>query len=370
MSKISGRLTPPPPTAIAAALKIEKLTIDWLAGDGSDRCYFRVRSPQLPSSLVLMQLSGTDAENLKRGQYDWVEVSNILKAHKIAAPTCVAALGDYAALLIDDYGDTMLETAALAGSKNSSINGTLPLFEASLEVVGQFLAIPATPGNVWTKRSFDRDRFIWELRFFISKYLEPIGRYALSNREIEEFNNDINALSSYLASSSRFFVHRDFHSRNIMVHNNRVAIIDFQDARLGPPSYDLVSLVFDSYVPLPLEMRLSLLEKGFDFVKLYAGQAAHDRAKEEWRPMLLQRQLKAIGSFGYLTVDKHKGDYLRNVAPALQTLFDAGVQDSRWPFLSGRLLQILANTLPDRTASISNDNDGLSLAAGSSHKFS
>ena len=370
MSQISGRLSPPPPAAIASALKIEKLTIEWLAGDGSDRCYFRVRSPELPSSLVLMQLSGTDAENLKRGRYDWVEVSNILKANKIAAPGCVAALGDYAALLIDDYGDTMLETATLSGFKNGNINKYLHLFEASLEVVGRFLAIPATPGNVWTKRAFDRDRFIWELRFFITKYLEPIGRYVLSTRELEDFSNDINAISNYLASSSRFFVHRDFHSRNIMVHNDQVAIIDFQDARLGPPSYDLVSLVFDSYVPLQVETRLALLEKGFDFIKSCAGQAAYDRAREEWRPMLLQRQLKAIGSFGYLTVDKHKGDYLKNVSPALQTLFDAGVQDSRWPFLSGRLLQILANTLPDRTAGIPNNDPGLSLAAGSLNKFS
>lgn len=369
MSQTSGRLTPPPPAAIAAALKIETLTIDWLAGDGSDRCYFRVRSPELNHSLVLMQLSGTDAENLKRGQYDWIEISNILRAHKIAAPSCVTALGDYAALLIDDYGDTMLETAALAGSRNSNDSGYLSLFEASLQIVGRFLAIPATPGNVWTKRSFDRDRFIWELRFFVSKYLEPIGRYMLSAREMDEFNNDINAISSYLAASSRFFVHRDFHSRNIMVHQDQVAIIDFQDARLGPPSYDLVSLVFDSYVPLSLEKRLSLLEKGFDSIKLHAGQAAYDRAKEEWRPMLLQRQLKAIGSFGYLTVDKHKGDYLRNVAPALQTLFDAGVQDHRWPFLSGRLLQILANTLPDRTSTFHSPDAGLSLAAGSSKKF-
>jgi aminoglycoside/choline kinase family phosphotransferase len=86
-----------------------------------------------------MQLSGTDAENLKRGQYDWVEVSNILKAHKIAAPTCVAALGDYAALLIDDYGDTMLETSALTASKNSSINSTLPLGRAIL----------GNPSNAW-----------------------------------------------------------------------------------------------------------------------------------------------------------------------------------------------------------------------------
>ena len=154
-----------------------------------------------------------------------------------------------------------------------------------------------------------------------------------------------------------------------MIHDESVAIIDFQDARLGPPSYDLVSLVFDSYVPISIESRLELLEKGLAYIRSSAGQAAYDRAKEEWRPMLLQRQLKAIGSFGYLTVDKHKGDYLRNVAPALQTLLDAGVQDSRWPFLSGRLLQILANTLPDRTASFLSTDPGLSLASAGSRRL-
>ena len=369
MKQTSGKLTPPPPAVVAKALNTEKLTIDWLAGDGSDRCYFRVRSPDLKRSYVLMQLSGTDADNLKRGQYDWVEVSNILRANKIAAPGCVAVLADYAALLIDDYGDTMLETAALTSAKNGSINNCLPFFDASLQTVGRFLAIPATPGNVWTKRAFDRDRFVWELRFFISKYLEPIGRYTLSSREEDDFSNDINAISTYLSSASRYFVHRDYHSRNIMIHDEKVAIIDFQDARLGPPSYDLVSLVFDSYVPLSIETRLELLEKGLAYIRSSAGQAAYDRAKEEWRPMLLQRQLKAIGSFGYLTVDKHKGDYLRNVAPALQTLLDAGVQDSRWPFLSGRLLQILANTLPDRTASFLSTDPGLSLASAGSRRL-
>lgn len=364
MSQTKARLTPPPPTAIAKALNIRNLTIDWLAGDGSDRCYFRLRSPDLKKSLVLMQLSGADADNLKKGQYDWIEISNILRANHIAAPGCVSVLGDYAALVIDDYGDTMLETAVLSLLQNSNINACLPLFESALEVIGRFLAIPVNNGNIWTKRSFDRERFVWELRFFISKYLEPIGRYTLSPREIDEFNNDINAISSFLSASSQFFVHRDFHSRNIMIHDSNVAIIDFQDARLGPPSYDLVSLVFDSYVPLPIENRLALLDQGLKFINKFVGAQAHERATQEWRPMLLQRQLKAIGSFGYLTVDKHKGDYLRNVAPALQTLFDAGVQDSRWPFLSGRLLQILANTLPDRTNLSLRGDSGLSLAAG------
>jgi len=352
MIQKSGRLVPPPPSIVANALKTEHLTIDWLAGDGSDRCYFRVRSPELAHTFVLMQLSGTDAENLKLGRYDWIEISNILRANKVAAPVCVSILGEYAALIIDDYGDTMLETVALDCLAKSNINKCLPYFEGALNTVGKLLAIPATPGNVWTKRSFDRDRFIWELRFFVNKYLEPIARYSLSSREMSEFSNDVEAISSYLASASRYFVHRDFHSRNIMIHNNETAIIDFQDARLGPPSYDLVSLVFDSYVPLTIETRLTLLEKGFSHIKNAVGQAAVDRAREEWRPMLLQRQLKAIGSFGYLTVDKLKGDYLKNVAPALQTLLDAGVQDSRWPFLSSRLPQILANTLPDRSTMV------------------
>ena len=262
MSQTSGRLSPPPPAALAKALKIERLTIDWLAGDGSDRCYFRVRSPELNRSYVLMQLSGTDADKLKIGQYDWVDVSNILKANGIAAPGCVAILSEYAAILIDDYGDVMLETATLDFYKKSNINGCLPMFEGALRTIGQFLAIPATPGNIWTKRSFDRDRFVWELRFFLAKFLEPIGHYTLSRHEMAEFSRDVEALSTYLSAASRYFVHRDFHSRNIMVHDDQVAVIDFQDARLGPPSYDLVSLVFDSYVPLSIEARLSLLVKG------------------------------------------------------------------------------------------------------------
>ena len=176
-----------------------------------------------------------------------------------------------------------------------------------------------------------------------------MAHYALSAAEQAEFEVDIKALSAFLASDSQFFVHRDFHSRNIMIHENNVAVIDFQDARLGPASYDLVSLVFDSYVPLAPSVRLELLEQGFEIIAELAGKEASVRARSEWRPMLLQRQLKAIGSFGYLTVDKHKGDYIKNVAPALQTLFDADVQDARWPILSGKLLHILAKTLPDRT---------------------
>lgn len=350
MSQETGRLSPPPPHAVAEALRVDHLTIEWLAGDGSDRCYFRVRSPELKNSYVLMQLSGNDAENLKKGRYDWVTVSNILKRHNISAPSSVAIMADHAAIIIDDYGDQMLETVAVGMSKKVIDNKVLSLYSKSLETVASFLSIKPAPGDIWTTRAFDAERFEWELRFFINKYLGPVAHYKLSPTEEADFFNDIRAISSYLSADSNYFVHRDFHSRNIMIHHDDVAVIDFQDARLGPPSYDLVSLVFDSYVPLSPEIRMKLLSDGLNLIQTTVGTNVAERARQEWRPMLLQRQLKAIGSFGYLTVDKRKGDYLKNVAPALQTILDAGVQDVRWPFISGKLLQILAKTLPDRTS--------------------
>lgn len=366
MSQESGRLSPPPPQAVANALGVDHLTIEWLAGDGSDRCYFRVRSPELKNSLVLMQLSGNDAENLKKGRYDWVSVSNILKENKISAPSCVSILADHAAIIIDDYGDRMLETLALDCGKKGNLNSILPLYRRSLQTVAGFLRIKATPGDIWTSRAFDAERFEWELKFFVNKYLGPVAHYKLSASEEVEFINDIKAISSYLSSDSSYFVHRDFHSRNIMIHADDVAVIDFQDARLGPPSYDLVSLVFDSYVPLSPETRMALLNEGLECIRTEVGAPVSDRANQEWKPMLLQRQLKAIGSFGYLTVDKRKGDYLKNVAPALQTILDAGVQDVRWPFLSGKLLQILAKTLPDRTSLTGASGNKMELARASS----
>lgn len=362
MTKVTGPLSPPPPAAIAKALGIEHLTIDWLAGDGSDRCYFRVKSPELRQNCVLMQLSGTDAANLLKGRYDWVEISELLCAHKIAAPRCVATLPEYSAIIIDDYGDIMLESLALNCAKTTKINDCLPFFRTSLDMIGQFLSIKPTPGAIWTSRAFDQERFEWELRFFVTKYLGPVAHYTLSANEEAEFGADIKAISAFLAAESVFFVHRDFHSRNLMIHENSVAVIDFQDARLGPAAYDLVSLAFDSYIPLAPATRLELLEHGFAVVSSVAGEKGAARARLEWRPMLLQRQLKAIGSFGYLTVDKHKGDYIKNVAPALETLFDADVQDARWPFLSGKLLHILAKTLPDRTLILSPVTEPLKMA--------
>jgi hypothetical protein len=124
-----------------------------------------------------------------------------------------------------------------------------------------------------------------------------------------------------------------------MLKEQDLAIIDFQDARLGPATYDLVSLCFDSYIPLTESERIDLLNLGLGVLRRQLPNLSTQELEDGWRPMLLQRQLKALGSFSFLTNKKFRGNYLAYVSPALQTLSTKIIGDSRWNFISGPMLE-------------------------------
>lgn len=338
-------LPPPPALEVNRALGINSVSIEWLAGDGSDRCYYRLSSPQLPNSMVLMQLSGADAEALRLNGYDWVTVGSILSANRVVIPRLLATLPEYAALIIEDYGDIMLESKVLEFCKKDQMNDVIKLYHQSVDLIIHMLKVPRSDGAVWCRRSFDHERFVWELNFFNKNFLEPVTRIHLTDQETAQFQKECEALAKMLSDQSQFFVHRDFHSRNIMYKDGKLAIIDFQDARLGPPSYDLVSLIFDSYVPFTQEQRLQLMADATQKMRSELGDKVGDMIDASWQPMLLQRQLKAIGSFGFLTLVKNRGDYLKYVNPALATLSGGLVKDKRWPLLSNDLIQRMQEQL-------------------------
>lgn len=339
-------LPPPPPSVLCQTLGVPSLTIDWLAGDGSDRCYYRIALPDARETFVLMQLSGSDAEALRINGYDWINIAQILDRHSIFIPRVIKALPEYAALIIEDYGNIMLETLIIEKCRLGDEESVTGLYEDSIQIIGKMLNIPAQDQEPWCRRAFDEERFAWELNFFIENYVEPVAQISLNSAEKKAFQQEAQSLSRFLAQFSHWFVHRDFHSRNLMVKDHKIALIDFQDARFGPSAYDLVSLCFDSYVPLGLEVRLDLMERALKRLQEWAPTQALMEIHEHWRPMLLQRQLKAIGSFGYLSIKKNRGNYLQYVRPALGTLAEPVVFDERWPFLSGDLLRDLEAKVP------------------------
>lgn len=338
---VRSALPPPPTNAIAAALRVPKVSTEWLAGDGSDRCYYRVLAGEERHPYVLMQLSGSDAEALRINGYDWVTLSVVLQSYQIVTPRLHATIPEYAALIIEDYGNDMLETIIQEKLSAGDLMGTSALYEQAAAMIARMLCIPKNEDSIWCKRSFDSERFHWELDFFMKQFAHPVGRISLSHEEEKKLKNEFEDISKFLGSFSSYFVHRDYHSRNIMVRGKDLAMIDFQDARLGPPSYDLVSLVFDSYVGFSKQQRTKLMEDCMNFIAQTASEKTIREIEVSWRPMLLQRQLKALGSFGFLTLVKNRGNYLRYVAPALETLSHDLVYDERWPFLSGVLLDRL-----------------------------
>lgn len=354
-----GALNPPAPRLLAEELKVTSLTVEWLAGDGSDRCYYRLRSPEFRSklnlsqevepTLVLMQLSSSDAELLKNDGYDWINVGETLRAHGVFVPRVVKALPDHAALIIEDYGDLMLETQVFKLAEKGDFAAIHTLYHKTFQVISRFLGIERDPSSAWCRRAFDAERFSWELRFFMQKYAQPIAGIELSSAERKAFDQETVAIAKFLASESRYFVHRDFHSRNVMLLGDSIAVIDFQDARIGPAAYDLVSLCFDSYVPFTPSTRRSLMLDGLDIIRQNNDATIAASIDLLWKPMLLQRQLKAIGSFGYLTMEKGRGDYLKYVDGAVKTLEEQGLEDERWPFLSSVLIRRMRDYLLTRS---------------------
>ena len=303
-----------------------------LTGDGSDRSYYRVHAdPQ--RTYVLMSLSAADTVKLAAGCYEWTDVAAVFDAAGIAYPRVVATLPK--GLLIEDCGDQTL-AKALDG------NAQAQLFAGCFDIAANFLTITKDSGSVWTQRCFTQEAYLQEFNFFRSMFLDRALQLSLSAADSAALQRDFVAVSSFLAQYSDFFVHKDFHSRNLMVVNDRISVIDFQDACIGSPLYDLISLCFDSYMPLSLATRLELFAAGRRRIERQLPAAMIASNDEHWAALLLQRQLKAIGSFAKLTLVTRKGNYLRYVQPALASLPRDLLASSRWPFLSDTLLTIIA----------------------------
>src|SRR5690606_32986457 len=124
---------------------------------------------------------------------------------------------DHAALIIEDYGDLMLENKVFDLWDGQSVAPIEELYCQCFDILFRFLKIAPSPKAVWCQRSFDYDRYLWELRFFQTKFLGDTMQVSLTAAEEAALSADIAQLSSFLAGYAKHFVHRDFHSRNVML---------------------------------------------------------------------------------------------------------------------------------------------------------
>jgi hypothetical protein len=132
----------------------------------------------------------------------------------------------------------------------------------------------------------------------------------------EEFEDIAAQVMNY---SELFFLHRDFQSRNIMVSRGRIGIIDFQAGRLGPPGYDLASLLIDPYAGLSEREQQDLFSTYMSEMMFYPNVSI-DKIKRSFPYLAVQRNLQIIGAFAYLSGRMQKPFFKPYILPSLRML--------------------------------------------------
>lgn len=285
---------------------------DELRGDASDRRYYRLLfDPPLPagSSAVLMVLSAEGGLDPGR-ELPYLDVQRHLRNAGIPVPEIYRYDEDRGLLLIEDVGDVTLEDRLLgAGPEERE-----PLYRQAIDILIAIQA-RATRGSeaecVAFTLAFDVEKLMWELRFFLEHAVEGLWGRKMGGKDRGRIEALLEELCADLAAEPRVFAHRDYHSRNLMVREGELVVLDFQDARLGPATYDLASLLRDSYHDLEQGLFESLVDYYLDR-REEGGAPSYDRGRfrERFDLMALQRNLKAIGTFAFQKAVKGSSRYL------------------------------------------------------------
>jgi aminoglycoside/choline kinase family phosphotransferase len=170
-------------------------------------------------------------------------------------------------------------------------------------------------------RRFDGDLLFWELNHFVEYGIEDRCRIKMNLRDKELFSELGHKLCQEISHMPSGFTHRDFQSRNLMLHNYGLWMIDFQDALQGPLLYDLVALLRDSYIniePVQLAQLLTTFRTFLPKEHPYAGKSA--QLQKDFDLITVQRKLKDAGRFQYIKTVKGNPNFLVHVPHSLQSV--------------------------------------------------
>ena len=316
-------------------LPIIETQIQELPGDASDRRYVRVVPPGKTPFLLLVHTNAFDRLTLP-----FINVATLLSEMLVPVPQILGVDGDLGILVLEDLGDVTLQRHLQRSELDFDERLSLYSEAASLIAVMQ-LRGRELESNRYTPFSlaFDVEKLMAELSFFVRHFLVAHRRAVLSSSDRTLLADEFNALAEALATEPRVFCHRDFHSRNLMVHDGRLHVIDFQDARMGPDTYDLASLLRDSYVDIDRTILDRAVAIYFDRI----GRIEPADFRGRFDQMAVQRHLKALGTFGYQASMVGTDRYADAVPRTLAYLKSIFVRDQRF----GRLGDLLATHVPE-----------------------
>jgi aminoglycoside/choline kinase family phosphotransferase len=269
---------------------------------GSDRKFFRVAKKGVTYILIR-------DENIA----EYLAIQKHLRQAGVGVPEVLEIADDSA--LVEDLGIDSLYKHAITQSP-----GFEQLYQQAIEELVK-LQVDAFRGAP-VKRYYDKEHIEWEQGYFKEFFLEQFGQ--IPRDRTESCNADLEMIRDKLVERAKnmgtFLMHRDFQSQNIYVKDAKVRIIDFQSCRLGPPTYDLASLLRDPYVFLNDDVQEGLKDFYLSCLSARGVQVSKGQFESIYVLTALQRNMQALGAFANLSLNKGKIHFQNYIPRGLDLL--------------------------------------------------
>lgn len=264
-----------------------------LAGDASFRHYYRL---QVEGSAFIVM----DAPPEKETIASFISAAHALKNMGVRTPEIYTYSESLGLALLEDFGDNLLLNALNEETADD-------FYRSAIKILN---TIQRQPGNF---PLFDKTHILNELSLFREWFLKAYLNLTLTAEEENLLQNTFSTLCTEILEQPQVIIHRDYHSRNIMLlENNALGIIDFQDAMQGPFTYDLVSLLKDCYIQWPKDKVLAWLTYFYKESALTEEYSLPSFIRA-FDYCGLQRHLKVLGIFSRLYLRDNKPNYLQDL---------------------------------------------------------
>jgi aminoglycoside/choline kinase family phosphotransferase/dTDP-glucose pyrophosphorylase len=300
---------------------------------GSNRKYYRVKRNN--SSIVFMQCHKDDPDFHRH-----VEYTRFFQRHSIPVPELLNVEPETMSALFEDLGDLSLYSYLKCPREQEEIEEVYKRVIDILILMHTAATEHLTECPLLQNRIFDYEHLRWETSYFIERFIEGVRDIRVEN--LSALNNEFHRLALNVDSFPKTVIHRDFQSQNIMIIKGGIPrVVDYQGARIGPPAYDVVSLLWDPYYRFEDDMREQLLEyyiekmsesfgidKDHEINPLIPPLAKGGKGgffnkiefKQTLLPCRLQRHMQALGAYGFLSKIKGKKYFLKHVPEGLRLL--------------------------------------------------
>ncbi|HLT31219.1 MAG TPA: phosphotransferase [Myxococcaceae bacterium] len=284
------------------------------------RSYFRVGTPPKSHVCMLMTEDGQKSEEIGKGgastELPFLNVHRYLEALGVRVPHILRYDAEARTMVIEDLTDQTFEKALASGHSREDLYGRAIDLLARLRVEAEKNPDPAC---IAFGRSFDVDLYDWELHHFREWGLEVWSGRKPDETTRAELDRQFRAIAESLADAPTGFTHRDYQSRNIMVKDGELVVIDFQDALLGPRQYDLVALLRDSYIELDEGFVDAMLDRYVQAFEAAGGEAIEvGPFKAYFHLLTVQRKLKDAGRFEFIHRVRGNPGFLPSIPASLR----------------------------------------------------